>query len=473
MSLNFKYIRNKLRQYAIDDLLNFCYNYIQIHKEGSFPMWPIFTLMKWSYLHGGYNINLKKLNDESFLKLLNLTFELNNDHVLNFFKTNINRGFYILSSQQFYLQKNVSLKVFATQLKLYNSLKGKYNIEKSFLEKTGLSIFDFIFLQQVTWLFINVDNKSDTFKYEGHLTKEFIDVLIQMTDLNKVNSFLNLLILNPTTPIESIEKYKRRIILEDLQSLETTFFTIYPFQFFNNQIKVIHKSVYNHFANYYIYDFMKSNDNDFTTEFGNRFEKYIESSLTEVQYNFKNENSLKKLLPKNSNLVDFYIESYNIFIECKAIEIQAYTSINPTDELLYNSLKDSILKAYFKQFVNVAKSISPNTENWGIILTYKELFWSSFDELFEIGKDKFSNLDNYTCLPPENVFIIDIYSWNTIIEIIKDKKVTLLDILKVAKSNNSSPKTKKQLFNMHLDIYDLEISNSNFLQKEIELLKIT
>ncbi|WP_427873025.1 hypothetical protein [Flavobacterium sp. MMS24-S5] len=472
MSLNFNYIRNKIRQYETNDLLDFCYNYIQLQNERSFPIWPIFTLMKWSYLHGGYNINLKKLNNENFLKLLNLTFELNNDHVSNFLKTNIHRGFYILASQQFYLQKNVSLQVFATQLKLYSSLKGKYDIEKSFLEKTGLSIFDFLYLQQITWLYVNVDNTSNTFKYEGHLTKEFIDVLIQMTNLNKVNSFLNLLILNPTTTIESIEKYKRRIILEDLQSLETTFFTIYPFQFFNNQIKVIHKSVYNHFANYYIYDFMKSNDSDFTTEFGYRFERYIGSSLTEIKYNFKDENSIKKLLPKNSNLVDFYVDPYNIFIECKAIEIQAYTSINPTDELLYNSLKDSILKAYFKQFLNVAKSMSPDTENWGIILTYKELFWSSFDELFEIGKDKFSNSKDYKFLPPENVFIIDIYSWNTIIEIIKDKKATLLDILKVAKSNNSSPKTKKQLFNMHLNIYNLEISSSFFLQEEIELLKI-
>lgn len=429
--------------------------------------------MKWSYLHGGYNAAPKKLDQQNFAKLCKLIYEFNNEHISNFLQLKIDRGLHILYSQQFYLQKAVYKEVFATQLKIYNSISGKYDIKKSFEEKTGISILDFIFLQQIVWLFTNVDNSAGTFKYFGYLNQDFINVAIEMTSKEKVDKFLNLTVLNPGTTKESIQEFKRKINKEDLQSLETTFFTMYPFQTFDNQIKVIHKSVYNHFVNYYIYDYLKSNDENFTTEFGNRFEKYIEFGLKEIKLVYDSENTLKKILPKNSNVVDFRISDYNIYLECKAIEIQPYTSVNPTDELLYNSLKDSILKAYFKQLLNVAKKLTPDEENWGIILTYKELFWSNFTNLFELGKDKFSNSVDSEFLPAENVFIIDIYTWDKIIQIIKDKKATLLEILQLAKLNNSDPKTAKQLFHMHLDVYHLEKMDHSYLISEIEQLKIT
>jgi len=428
--------------------------------------------MKWSYLHGSYNTVSKKLDQKNFTKLYNLIFEFNSEHISNFLKLRIDRGLHILYSQQFYLQKAVYKEVFATQLKIYNSISGKYDIQKSFEEKTGISVKDFIFLQQIIWLFTNVDNSSGAFKYFGHLSQDFINVAKEMTSKDKVDKFLNLTVLNPGNTKESIQEFKRKINNEDLQSLETTFFTLYPFQKFNNQIKVIHKSVYNHFVNYFIYDYLKSNDEKFTTEFGNRFEKYIEYGLKEINLLYDNETALKKFLPKNSNVVDFRISEYNIYLECKAIEMQPYTSINPTDELLYNSLKDSILKAYFKQLLHVSKTLTPNEENWGIILTYKELFWSNFTNLFELGKDKFPNSVDCKLLPAENVFIIDIYTWDKIIQIIKDKKATLIEILKLAKSNNSDPKTAKQLFHMHLDVYSLQKMDQSYLAPEIEQLKI-
>jgi hypothetical protein len=151
--------------------------------------------------------------------------------------------------------------------------------------------------------------------------------------------------------------------------MERTFFTIYPFLIFKGEIKLLHESVFNHFINYYIYDFLKAADENFTTEFGSRFEKYVELSLKEVKLKFINENELKKRLKVKSNLVDFYLEAYNVYIECKAIELQPIPLVNPTDEILYNSLKESILKAYFKQLVNVSKSINRKKENWGLIIT--------------------------------------------------------------------------------------------------------
>ena len=474
MEVTFKYIKNRIGEHSREDLLSACFNLLDSKRDETFPIWNIFILIKWAYKFAGNKYPSNPLTDEKFSKIYNSVSNFNQEHITQFMKDGkVDRAFNILYSQQFYLQKNVYREVFATQLKLYKSINGKYDIDRSFKDKTGFSIFDFLYLQQLVWLYVNLNVlEKSTLKFDGFLSTDFLNISADLTSVEKVKKFLNLLVLNPINPLESINNFKRGINNEDLQSMETTFFTLYPFHIHSNQIKLVHKALFNHTVNYYIYDYLKSNDELFTTEFGHRFEKYIELGLKEICYKYKTENEIKKILIKNSKVVDYFIEDYNIFIECKAIEIQSHTSVNPTDELLYNSLKSSLLKAYFEQLITVAKHLSPNNENWGIIVTYKELFWSRFTELFELGKDKYESSKDYKFLKPENVFIIDIYTWDKIIQIIKDKKATLLEILQEAKSNNLKPETSKQLFGMHLDIYKFETMNLNYLKDEIQELQI-
>jgi hypothetical protein len=275
--------------------------------------------------------------------------------------------------------------------------------------------------------------------------------------------------LDPDNAITTIHKTNSGIKKEELQSIEKTFFTLFPFQVYKrNNIKIIHKSVFNYTANYFIYDYMKINDANFTTEFGKRFEKYIECGVKEMGMIFRTENDLKKILPKHSKLVDFMID--NILVECKAVELQSIINANPTDENIYNSTKDSILKAYNKQMLGVIKGLNLTTECFGIILTYKQLYWSRFTELYDIGKRDIDDNLNSNFLPPENVFIIDYYVWDKIVQIVKDKKANLIDILKKAKLNNSVNTSVKQLFDAHLDEYELEQFNLTYLSDELDLL---
>lgn len=474
MEITFNYIRNRLRDYSKKELLDFCYSYLDLSKDGKRSIWFIFLLMKWTYLYAEEKYPIKKLTEEKFVKILNAVSNFNPEHISSFIKEkNIDRAFYILHSQQFYLQKTVYKEIFAIQLKLYNSITGKYDINKSFEEKTGLSIFDFILISQIVWLFINIEQlPNDELKFEGILEDDFLRVASEITSIKKIENYLQLLVLNPLNPIDKILEFKRKVNNVELQSMETTFFTLFPFQIHNNQIKLVHKSVFIHTINYYVYDYLKSNDELFPTEFGRRFEKYIELGIKEMEYKYKTEKQLEKILKEKSNLIDFQLESDNIYIECKAVEMQAISMVNPTDEILYNSMRGSILKAYFKQLLNVSKQISPKNENWGIIITYKELFWSRFTNLYELGKEKFDNSSDFMIMPPENVFLIDIYTWNHIVQIVKDKKATLLEILQKAKLNNSKDETAKALFSMHLDEYNLERFDLGFLKDELKSLEI-
>lgn len=474
MEITFSYIRNRIREHRKEDLIDNCYSLLEHYKDEFGPVWFIFLLMKWSYLYGGEKYPSKALSQNKFNDILRNISNFNEEHITNFMKNGkIDRAMSIFYSQQFYLQRVVLKETFAIQLKLYKSISGKYNIEKSFKEKTGLEILDFLYIMQIIWLYVNSRKYKDiNLNFQGYLASDFLNVCAQLTDHNKVSKFIELIVLNPTESSKKINEYKRNVKREDLQSLETTFFTIYPFQLHSDKIKLVHESVLNHSLNYYIYDFLKSNDENFTTEFGNRFEKFIELGIRELNLNFLNEKQLKNKLKANSNLIDFYLIDFNIFIECKAIELQPIPLVNPTDEIIYNSLKESILKAYFKQLLNVSKTLNSDKENWGLIITYKELFWSRFNELFEIGKDKFENSKDSHFLPPENVFILDINSWNKMLQIIKDKKATLIEILEKARLNNSKNETRKQTFSMHLDEYNSKPVNFTFLENEIQLLKI-
>lgn len=475
MEITFNYIRNRIREHSKQDLIQACY-YILDDKKDKIrkPIWYVFLLMKWTYLYGGEKYPPKPLTPKKLSRILKVVTDFNQDHISDFIKSGeVHRAFHILYSQQFYLQTSVYREKFATQLKIYSTLKSKYDINESFIEKTGFSIYDFIKLMHLTWLYINIGElKKPGVYFNGFLENDFLQLTSAITEKEKVIKFLQLLILDPVNPNEKIKNFKRGLKKEELQSMEKTFFTLYPFQYFNGKIKLIHESVFNYSINYYIYDFLKSNDDKFTTEFGLRFEKYVELGIKELNVNYTPENELKKILPKKSKVVDFFIEDSNIFIECKAIELQAYPSVNPTDELIYNSLKDSLIKAYFQQLLSVSNVLKTTEENWGIILTYKKLYWSQFTDLYNIANTKIKEKVDIRHLPPDNVFIIDIYTWDRIVNIVKNEKTTLIEILKFAKKNNAEQKTRKQSFDMHLDDFKNNTLNLSYLKSEINQLNL-
>ena len=319
--------------------------------------------------------------------------------------------------------------------------------------------------------------KANTIKtnihYSGFIEKDHLQCMIECKGEEKTKKFIQLLLIDPDNAEDKIKAAPYSLKNEDIQSFERTFFTIYPLQQYKKQhIKVIHPAIFSHTFNYYIYDFLKREAN-FPEEMGARLEKYVECGLKEMNLNYMREMELEKILPKHSKLVDFTLKEEGVLIECKAIELTAHASVTPTDQYLYTTLKDSIIKAYVKQMLTVKPQIStPDEEYFGIILTYKEFYWSKFEELYMLVKDQIVDMHDTTMLLPSNVFVIDLYSWDKIVQIVKDKKTTLRQILQKAKQNNLTPQTTKLLFSMHLDEYDLKRFNLSYLSDEFMQMEI-
>lgn len=466
MDITFNYIRNRISEYRKSDIIDFCHKILEENRGKVFPAWTIFTLMKWTYLYGEKKFPYKLIDRNKFAILCDITSKFNEEYLIQLIKENkVDRAFLVLFNQQLYLQKKVYGEIAATQLKLYSKLSGKYDIEKSFESITNLKTKDFLRISFIIWGYAIYGGKDSIPRFNGYLESDFWRAMESFIHIDKLKAYVKLLTLNPDKIENSIKNFKRSIKNEDLQNLEVTFFTMYPFQLYNNRLRLVHESIFSYVVNYFIYDYMKENDSHFTTEFGSRVEKFVKISFDEISLSYMTENEIRRTIGRESKVIDFYLPNEKIFIECKASELQAYPTVNPTDDLIYNSLKSSFIKAYFEQLNPVAEKLSPDDENWGIIITYKEFFYSQYTPLFEIGKDKYINFEK-KFLPPENVFIIDLYTWNKIIYIVKEKKINLKEILLKARENNKQPETMKQFFEMHLDEYNMSKMDLSYLELE-------
>jgi len=471
--MTFNYIRNQIMQYSKDALIDRCYLEIDGNEDKPTPTWQIFTMLKWTFLYGGNKQPSKPLTEKRFAKIYRATYSLDEEYVRSFIRPgDFKLYFQILFSQQFYLQRKVMKETFAVQLKLYTQLSHKFDIGKLFLEKTGLSIEDMLFFLQTIWVIMNANKLSGSIYYLGFLENDHIKHLVHFRGEEKVAKFLKLLMVDPDNAEEKIKNAPYSLNKDELQSFERTFFTIYPLQIYKkSRIKIVHPAVMAHTMNHYIYDFLKRESN-FPEEFGYRLEKYIALGLTEIKANFIPEVELKKRLRAHSKLVDFILEDDKILIECKAIELSPSTSVIPTVGFLYSGLKDSVIKAYVKQMLTVAPQLenATNEEFFGIILTYKEMYWSKFVDLYDVVKDQINDEHDIKILPPSNVFIIDLLTWDKIVQIVKDGKASLREILQKAKVNNSDPITSKLLFNMHLDEYKLKQFHLSYLEPELKVM---
>lgn len=475
--MEYKPIRNKLKTFTLESINTQIIEQLrrtEIDKNYHLPIWHLLLLLKWNYefYPKKYKAKIATINDLGKLMEQIEALEMSNN-LFNLSKSlHFQKPFIMMAHQQFIYQNSVYWDTFARQSILFYELKNKYDINKSFKNLTKIDLNIFINISFVIWLFTfkSLEPGYDCkirFMRDGYLSQDDYKHLIELFDKNDINNFINLLSFSGDNINNILEKDKRVLKNYNLQSFEQSIFTRRPFLVFQNKFIVPHKNVLKHNFTHFIYEYLKTNDDKFTTEFGSRMEKYVKLGLDEVKFNYITEKQLEKKIGLKNNLVDFVIDN-NILIEVKAIEIKPYASVNPDDKILANEFRKNLVKAYAKQMVNVANKLHDKEVFYGIIITYKKLFlgnsediWEQFlkEETLKIRKD-----EELKVIPYKNLFFIDIVSWDMLIQIVKNKKFSLIEILNKIKETDSNPKTKKFSFSMHLeDDFELEKFDLNYL----------
>ncbi|MGJ8746079.1 hypothetical protein [Polaribacter sp.] len=484
--MEFKPIRNKLKTFTLESVTTEIILQLrrtEIDKNYRLPIWHLLLLLKWNYEFYPKKYKAKIATTDDIRKLMtqieNLEMSNNQFNLSN--SLDFQKPFIMMAHQQFIYQNSVYWDTFARQSILFYELKNKYDINESFKNLTKIDLNIFINISFVIWLFtfksleLGYDCKI-RFLNNGYLSREDYNHLVELFDKNDINNYINLLSFSGENIDKILEIDKRVLKSYNLQTFEQSIFTRRPFLIFQNNYIVPHKNVLKHNFTHFIYEYLKNNDDNFTTEFGARMEKYVKLGLDEVKFNYITEKQLENKIGLKNNLVDFVIDN-NILIEVKAIEIKPYASVNPNDEVLANEFRKNLVKAYAKQMVNVANKLNENELYYGIIITYKKLFLGNSDDIWEqflkTETLKIRNEDELKIIPYENLFFIDIVSWDMLIQIVKNKKYSLIEILNKIKETDSNSKTKKFSFSMHLEEdFELEKFDLNYLLDTYKNMKL-
>ena len=469
--MDFKPIRNKIKTFTFESITNEILAILKLYEQDNQKQrfWHPLILLKWNLEFSDRKYKVKIATRQDILKLLKQIDDLELSHnTFNLKKnSNISKTFTILAHQQFLYQEHSWWDSFARQLIIFKDLKHKYDISKSFKTLTNIELDVFLNISYIIWL-TSFHSDITKIKYLGYIANDIQMIIIELFGKENLTKYLELLTVSESN-VECILNDDIRILRNhNLQSFEPSFFTRKPFFFYKNKYIIPHKDILHHNFNYFIYEFLKSKDGKFTTELGHRMEKYMRLGLDEIEIEYKTEENLKSILGNKNSLVDFLIED-NILVEAKAIEVKPYVGINPMDDILANEFRKNLVKAYAKQMISVANKLNNNKEYFGIIVTYKKLFlgnsYDVWEQFLKAETLKICSSEDLLILPFENVFFMDIYTWDYLIQVLRDNDTSLIDILKMIKRVDSEPKTKKFSFHMHLED---EFDSSNF---ELSYLK--
>jgi len=477
--MDFKPIRNKIRTFSYHSLTTHLLQILKEQEASERPQafWHSLTLLKWTLEFAGEKYPSKEVDRNEVHKLLNLLSDLEMSHRTFNLKTNgrkVNKLLTILSVQQMQYQQNAWKHSFASQLILFSDLKHKYHIAESFKQLTNLDLNVFLEILFIYWLVITQGDLTGL-KFDSQLYEDVYGIIVHQYGEGMAKNFQKLLTVSRDNAKEIFEEDKRMVRNYDLQIFETSFFTRYPFFAFDGKIIVPHKDILNPTANYFIYDFMKNRDDNFSTEFGDRMEKYITMGLKEINANYKSENDLKSILGKEHKVVDFIIDG-NILVEAKAIELKPIIGINPTDDNLANEFRKNIVKAYASQMLGVAETLKLDTEIFGIIVTYKRLYIGNSEDVWnqflKEETQKLKTAEQIALLPVDNLFFIDLHTWDTIVQIIKNTKITLAEILTKVRDTDKIEREKKFTFDMHLDDYKVTNYDLSYLSEAYDRIQL-
>ena len=245
------------------------------------------------------------------------------------------------------------------------------------------------------------------------------------------------------------------------QSYEQSPFKLRPLLKMNQGYKIIYPLLIDEILKNWLYDFCKRNaGKQFSDHFGNVFENFIKKSIS----NYSIPHFEEKWLKNNTKLekfVDFIIpcKRGNILIEAKACEASPNVRENPTDETLSKTLKSSVVKAIHQaSYVNdniLDGLLDLNTNNFILVVTYKDLFLGSAEDVWDeflkkrlTEKDFKTNLKN---LVPEKIFFLSVDDLNRFLYCFNGNQDAMFqkleDILILKRDINK----KRFIFSMYLD----------------------
>jgi len=472
----YKPLRNMIRKYEAESIILQCINKLHeiskkpIYEETGYMPWEILLLVKFTALDGSIGVGVNA--DPNTLRRLLNKIKYNIGNSIKYLNpgdsSGMNKFMRRNAFQQFGYQSELSKADIGRQIYLFNNLSWNYPVGEKFKEVTGVSFEDFFEISFACWSILGQEKRI-----QAYIEKNMLSSVSQIYGDEVLDKYLNTLSLDFYGLKKFIAADYEKCGDIEQQFYEQTPLKTFPLLKVDKRYYCYYPYVFKEKIKNCLYDTLKANDpQNFSNEFGYKFEEYISACLSCIDDKVIQERELKKLFPK-SKIVDFVLpyEDCTVLMEVKAIELSPEARVNPTNLVLSSSLETSIVKS-FKQVYSFAKTLMSNadavtdiksSEYFALIVTYKELYlgrgsevWDEF--IYEAVKIFMAQKDiDPSILPQTNIFFVSVEAFEKLIGVLATGKYTLPEILRQAVADDANPQTRKFLFDMHFkkNEYDL------------------
>ncbi|HAR41269.1 MAG TPA: hypothetical protein DCS07_01335 [Bdellovibrionales bacterium] len=431
--------------------------------------WELLLLTRWAYVFCESSYPHSKVATEYDLnRLINKVKVLSEQQGPNLIKSSnaLAKFMRTLAFQQFWHQETDLAGHLGRQVHLFSRLTDRNGrtVESVFQNKTGLTCLDFLTLALTAWM-----------RFLPNHSLQFIDYswfqpIDSLCSKEKVEAFFNLL---SASRLE-IKTYLRSLKEQPLeyQLLEASPLRRYPFLRIDNKHFVYSPFLIQDLASYFVYDFLKIGnlESGVLGSFGDVFEKYIQLGLDHSNAVFIPEGGLRQLLGRQHRVVDYVVpgEEGTLFIEAKGIEMRFLARLDPSDEVMRDSLEDSIIKGVVQGMIVANRVIKNPPERlrnlrqpfFLLLVTYKELYlgsgseaWSEFLEEAVLPHLRNSSITEPP-IKPDHIFFISVKDYDRLIQAVGHDINRAFAILKAIIILSKEPVSRKLVFGMYLDELD-------------------
>ncbi len=460
----YKPIRNDIRKFDAEKLLLLTLKHL--HKVSKTPArewsstgmtpWELLLLVKWT-LHESSESKSKKPMYRDFARIVNKIKDMSDDlGVPKDSSHKLEKFFRKMAFQQFWLQQGQTLSraKLGRTIELFLNMECRYDLDMLLTEKLGLNRKDVLDLSFITWVKLNSDLEKEPF-----LTGGFFSTINNINQ-EKLTKFFNLISVDYDDAI-SLAKEATSKRSFSLQRFEQTPFKNKPFLRTDKGLLSFCPIVFSDYLENFFYDFAKTESGGaFNHHFGKVFESYVDAGLQEITTSYIREGEIKRRFGCNKT-VDFFIENDNgnILIECKAIELSPLARVNPVDNVLESSLKDSIVKSIAQSIevissIDVSKNKPTSDINYVLVVTFKELYLGNgevaWEEFIKDAVEKYYPEHDTSVIDPEKLFFVSVNDFDKVCSIYQERLNDFLLKLKDIAAAKQSPEDMKYVFGMYL-----------------------
>jgi hypothetical protein len=466
----YKRARNHLRRYEPESMLAHAIDALykvylgDTDVIGRYQPWNILLAMKWALQEAdalSHRRSPATLND--LHTVLNILHEIDGqvrmpseyEHVTLFMRH--------LAFQQFWFQHEPSAEALVRQDLLFSSLPANHLFAREFYDLTGVRPSEFIDLAFAV-LALLLKTPSPRVMSRGNF-----QTIEHSLACGGLDGFLQCL-------SKSIPELHAWLVAEEFQGMSVADQKILPTPLLDTPLiraasgdyVIISPTLLSRSLESAIYRMLRrSNPANFGDQFGPIFEKYVGRCLTDSGLEYIDEGELKARLQGPGKCVDFLLmeDDCHVLIDAKGIEMSARGRVSQRADLVLQAIKTSAVKAIEQGMATSRRirdlsSTNPlaqgRDEMFLLIVTFDDLFLgnnSEFDTIF--GKHLLPRLERDYGLPLpiplDHVFFLSIDELERLLVRVYAKNASVGGILRYARTQDASDRTRKFTFQQHLD----------------------